>query len=323
MKTLENALESYFGTRRALGFRLDQSERLLRQFVAFLKTKQSDYVTTDLALEFSKNCRATPTRWARRLGTIRLFCRYVHAIDPRTELPPDRIFHRGDSRARPYIFSEKDIYRLVEACKAITLGELRNATYSTLLGLLAVTGMRVGEAIKLEDRVMAIEYRLTCIDASIKNLVAGFEHRLKNLGLDIKDVAKDIEPINRAAQGCRELGVPVIWIRSHHPKNGGDWRHFFDHFVRPDRADAAAAHLSADAWGSQFYPEMDVLRHSFAVNTLIRWYREGDDVEQRLPLLSTYMGHISPNSTYWYLSAVPELMQLAASRLEKQMGGVA
>ena len=70
-------------------------------------------------------------------------------------------------------------------------------------------------------------------------------------------------------------------------------------------------------------PRIHCLRHSFAVNTLIRWYREGADVEQRLPLLSTYMGHISPNSTYWYLSAVPELMQLAASRLEKQMGGVA
>src|SRR5437667_4200294 len=149
MKTIENALESYFGTRRALGFRLDQSERLLRQFVAFLKTKQSDYVTTDLALEFSKSCRATPARWTRRLGTIRLFCRYVHAIDPRTELPPDRIFHRGDSRARPHIFSEKDIYRLVEPCEANIFGELRIVSYSLLLLLIAVDGQLLGEAIVL------------------------------------------------------------------------------------------------------------------------------------------------------------------------------
>jgi integrase/recombinase XerD len=134
------------------GFGLHESERLLTQFVAFVKMKRSDYITAEMALDFAKNCRATQTRWAKRWGIIRLFCRYVHAIDSTTPLLPDGVFCRADSRARPYIFFENDIYQLVEACKTITLGKLRNATYSTLFGLIAVTGMRVGEAIKLEDR---------------------------------------------------------------------------------------------------------------------------------------------------------------------------
>jgi len=83
--------------------------------------------------------------------------------------------------------------------------------------------------------------------------------------IPVRSALEIVEPINRAAQGCRELGVPVIWIRSHHPANGGDWRHFFDHFVRPDRREAAAAHLSADAHGSQFYSEMDVQDSDYIV----------------------------------------------------------
>ena len=308
MKTLENALESYFGTRRALGFRLDQSERLLRQFVAFLKTKQSDYVTTELALEFSKNCRATPARWARRLGAIRLFCRYVHAIDPRTELPPDRIFHRGDSRARPYIFSEKDIYRLVEACKAITLGELRNATYSTLLGLIAVTGMRVGEAIKLEDRDLDLAAGvLTIREAKFNKWRQVLLHR---------STVDELKQYQRLRNQLRPVRKIPNFFSGH---RGGPLRHVTIHGIFV----LALRRIGLDKKKGGQNPRIHCLRHSFAVNTLIRWYREGGDVEQRLPLLSTYMGHISPSSTYWYLSAVPELMQLAASRLEKQMGGVA
>jgi integrase/recombinase XerD len=170
MKTLEHALENYLSTRRALGFRLNENERLLTQFVGFVKMKQSDYITVEMALDFATNCRATPTRWAKRWGIIRLFCRYVHAMDSTTPLLPDRVFRRSDSRATPYIFSENDIYRLVEACKTITLGKLRNATYSTLLGLIAVTGMRVGEAMKLEDRdVDWAEHILTIREAKFKS----------------------------------------------------------------------------------------------------------------------------------------------------------
>jgi len=83
--------------------------------------------------------------------------------------------------------------------------------------------------------------------------------------IEVAPAREIVEPINRMARGARELGMPVIWIRSHHPRAGGDWRHFFDHFVRPDRREAAAAQLSADAHGSHFYPPMDVREEDFIV----------------------------------------------------------
>jgi integrase/recombinase XerD len=308
MRTLEPALENYLNTRRALGFRLYESERLLTQFVAFVKVKQSGYITAEMALDFAKNCRATPTRWAKRFGIVRLFCRYVHAIDPRTPLLPDRVFRRSDGRARPYIFSENDIYRLVEACKTITLGKLRNATYSTLLGLIAVTGIRVGEAMKLEDRDVDWAERILTIREAKFN-----KSRQVVLHPSTVDELRRYQRLRNQLRPVRN--IPNFFIGH----RGGPVDHVTIHgiFVR------ALKRIGLEKQKGGVNPRIHCLRHSFAVNTLIRWYRDGHDVEQRIPLLSTYMGHISPSSTYWYLSAVPELMALAASRLEKQLGGVA
>jgi integrase len=308
MRTLEHALENYLNTRRALGFRLHEHERLLTQFVAFVKMKQSDYITTEMALDFATNCRATPTRWAKRFGIIRLFCRYVHAIDSRTPLLPDRVFGRSDGRARPYIFSENDIYGLVEACKTITLGKLRNATYSTLLGLIAVTGMRVGEAMKLDDRdVDWTEGILMIREAKFNKSRQVLLH---------PSTVEELKRYRRLRNQLRPVRkIPNFFIGH----RGGQLRHVTIHGIFV----LALRRIGLDKQKGTVNPRIHCLRHSFAVNTLIRWYTDGHDVEQRIPLLSTYMGHISPSSTYWYLSAVPDLMALAASRLEKQMGGVA
>jgi integrase/recombinase XerD len=308
MRMLEDAVENYLNTRRALGFRLHEHERLLTQFAAFVKMKQSDYITAEMAFDFAKNCRATPTRWAKRWGIIRLFCRYVHAIDPRTPLLPDRAFHRADSRARPYIFSENDIYRLVEACKTITLGKLRNATYSTLLGLIAVTGMRVGEAIKLEDRdINWAEGILTIREAKFNKSRQVLLH---------PSTVEELRRYRRLRNQLRPVRKISNFFIGH---RGGQLRHVTIHGIFVIALKRIGLEKQKDAVNARIH----CLRHSFAVNTLIRWYRDGRDVEQRIPLLSTYMGHISPSSTYWYLSAVPDLMALAASRLEKQMGGIA
>jgi integrase/recombinase XerD len=303
MRTLEDSLQNYLNTRRALGFRLHESERLLTQFVAFVKMKQSDYMTADMALDFAKNCRATPTRWAKRWGIIRLFCRYVHAVDPRTPLLADQVFRRADTRARPYIFSGNDIYRLVEACRTITLGRLRNATYSTLLGLIAVTGMRVGEAMKLEDRdVDWAEGILTIREAKFNKSRQVLLH---------PSTVKELKRYRRLRNQFRPVRTIPNFFIGH---RGGQLRHVTIHGIFV----LALRRIGLDKQKGALNPRIHCLRHSFAVNTLIRWYREGQAVEQRIPLLSTYMGHISPSSTYWYLSAVPELMELAASRLEKQ-----
>ncbi len=152
MNTLRNLLEEYLGVRQALGFKLYNVGLNLQQFVCFLERESAPVITTELALRWAtQSLHAHPAYWASRLGMARRFAQYVSAADPRTEIPPQGLLLSRYRRKRPYIYSEEEITRLIQAARQLpsTIG-LRPHTYCTLFGLLAVTGMRISEPIALD-----------------------------------------------------------------------------------------------------------------------------------------------------------------------------
>ena len=303
MNELGLALDSYLAVRRALGFKLDREEHELRKFVKYAQQQQASIVTTALALDWAtQSNNAAPITHAKHLDAVRGFARYLHASDPRHQIPPAKLIPYRKIRYEPYIYSDEDVTALLGAAQEIP-HPLMAATYTTLFGLLAVTGMRLGEALALDrDDV-------DCNDAVLFVRDSKFN---KSRQLPLHSTARDVlrtyadkrtEIISRpralsfllSNTGTRLISQNVhrIFWRLRQ-RVGLDERH-------PHR------------------PRIHDLRHSFAFKTIRRWYEAGLDVEPRLPSLSTYLGHVSPTSTYWYLTATPELMALAAKRLERAM----
>jgi len=303
MSALWTTLERYLALRRALGFKLERDGMLLPDFLAFLEQHGSRHITTKLALEWAKQpADASAYWWAKRLGFVRRFALHVRAIDPKTEVPPADLIAYRTCRVTPYLYKEAEIRALLQACVRLC-GPLSPATYATLLGLLATTGMRLGEAIALDrsdfherDRLLVIRHGKF-------------------------DKAREVPLHTTTVQALRAYGQQrdQLWRRprtlSLLVSNPGHrlWhQNVWERFDRLRRWAALPQHPRP--------PRIHDLRHSFAVATLLRWYREGVDVEARLPVLSTYLGHVNPSTTYWYLTAAPELLALAAQRLEHAWG---
>ena len=305
MNTLREAVHNYLAMRRSLGYKLKDPGKGLLDFVEFLEQHKAAYVTTSLALQWAqKPSSAQPAEWARRLGFVRVFARYRSAIDPRTEIPPLGLLPFHSRRARPYFYSDDEISRLLtSALRLPPAGSLKGWTYYCLLGLLAVSGLRISEAIglKLED-VDLREGLLT-----IRGTKFG-KSRLVPVHVTTRDILADyIFRRERLPAGCRvsHLFVSQCGNRLH----GSEVRQTFYLLSRQiGLRDPTASHG----------PRLHDFRHRFALNTLLQWYRSGEDAERRLPALSTYLGHVQVSYTYWYLSASPELMGLAVQRLEQR-----
>jgi len=302
MTTLEQHAADYLWIRRALGFKLERAEKLLAQYLAYLKATGQDQVTVENALDWA----ALPTAgsrgswWAFRLSTVRCFATYLHAIDPVHEVPPPDALPRQIRRAVPYLYTEQEIWALMAATDRLR-GQLRRATYRTLFGLLAVTGMRVGEAIRL-DRP---DLDLTAGVVTVRDSKFGKSRELPLHPTTVTALRKylRIRDTHQHADVSDALlispaGTRLIYCNVHAT-------------FRQLRADARLRPRS-----SACRPRIHDLRHRFAVQTLLDWYRDGVEVQPRLPLLSTYMGHTHPRHTFWYLQAAPELMAIAGRRLE-------
>jgi integrase/recombinase XerD len=301
MSNLYEILKDYLATRRTMGYKLQHADRRLRDFVESVLAQSSSSITTKLALEWAaKPAGASPRLQSRRLGMVRQFALYAQAFDPRTEVPSRHIIPCSYQRLTPYIYSKEDIDRLLQAARA-QRDHFSAFADTALLGLLAVTGMRVGEALRLDRRDIDHERGL---------LVVRETKFGKSRELPLHP--STVEALNRYARR-RDRLLPIQ--HSSHlflSRNGTRliYQNVHLRFHRLiDRAGLANRGLRR--------PRIHDLRHTFAVRTLIGWYRAGADVESRLPLLSTYLGHVNPTATYWYLTAVPELLALVSERCRR------
>jgi integrase/recombinase XerD len=260
-------------------------------------------VTTDLAVEWATTTSRGSDHeayQARRLDVVRIFARHLQPVDPATEVPPGDVLDRRQWRVPPYLYSPREVTALMAAARALQPA-FRAVTWRTLIGLLAVTGMRQGEACRLRTEDVDLnEETVTIEDSKFGKSRMVFLHPTAAAALRAYDRARDEAFPGRAAGTflVNSLGRPL---------NSGNTPKTFAVLV-------AAAGIKAPP--GQRAPRLHDLRHVFTVSTLLDWYRDGGDVQARLPVLSTWLGHVDPKSTYWYLSAVPELLGLAAARLE-------
>jgi integrase len=303
MTNLRSALEKYLSMRKGLGYKYEHQTRRLADFVAFMEKRKVRIITTKLALEWATLPADRHASWALRLSDVRGFARHVANLDPRTEVPPVGMLP-GWKRAKPYVYSDAEIDALLTAALALPPEHgLRRWTYHTLFGLIAVTGMRISEA-------MGLERDDVDLDAGVLTV------RLTKFG---KSRLVPLHPTtctalrNYAARRDAHLGQrcgSTFFVA----EQGGRLLHQYVHRVFWQLSREIGLRRPADRTG----PRVHDFRHRFAIRTLLDWYREGKDVEQQLPVLSTYLGHACVRDTYWYLSACPELMEEAARRLDRR-----
>jgi integrase len=307
VSALSESLADYLRLRRALGYKLKETGEQLERFVEFLNARGARTITTELSLEWATApAAATPGWWASRLTMVRGFARYLNALDPAVEVPPRGALPPRRTRATPYLYSDREIAALLRATDLIQT-PLKAATYRALVGLLAATGMRVGEAISADrddlDLATAVLLVRSGKFGKARELplhpttLAALEGYLRTRDQHFPGPCSSALLISTA--GTRLIYKNVQFAFLHTLVSGAG--------LRPRSA--------------RCRPRVHDLRHSFAVRTLLEWYRSGADVQRQLPLLSTYLGHVNPTDTYWYLSAAPELLALAGERLERHLGG--
>jgi site-specific recombinase XerD len=303
MKTLRTHLAEYLKMRQALGFKPQRDQWLLSSFITFMEVNHRRLITIDLALDWAKQpVGAHPGWWAKKLSTVRVFARHMHLIDCRHAIPPRHLLPESTPRSTPVLYSSQDVSKLLHAAAKLA-SPFRSLTHQTLIGLLAVTGMRVGEAIRLDSNDVDWKHELIVIrHAKFRKSREVVLHA--SVMRALKRYASEREQFHGKARSpaffVSLTGTRLIYNNVHHT---------FADLVRRTGIGRERARLHD-------------LRHTFAVQTLLRWYREGLDVNAWLPRLSTYLGHADPTSTYWYLTASPELMALVGHKLECALGAL-
>ncbi len=305
MSTLREALDDYLALRRGLGFKLRMAGPRLLDFVVFLEREGASYISNELALRWAMQCSACqPAQWAGRLGFVRGFARHHSASDPRTEVPPYGLLPYRPGRARPYLYTEREIERLLQAAKHLpSAAGLRRWTYYCLFGLLSVTGLRISEAIALERHDVDLQQALLTIRTS----KFGKSRLVPLHPSTVQALAQYVRQRDRILGQLTTLNFLV----NEHGRSleSSNVRRTFYRLSRQ---------IGLRGRNDSHGPRLHDFRHRFAIETLVRWYRSGEDVERRLPILSTYLGHAHVTNTYWYLSACPELMGLATQRLQRR-----
>lgn len=309
MSTLSGELDRYLIVRRSLGYDLGTTERILRRFTAFAERERDDLISTKLFLRWQEAFgRANRHTWSARLGMVRLFAQWLHSNDPRHEVLPKALIPGRYRRARPYIYSDEEIRRIVEtAAELPSVNGIRALTCSTLFGLIAVTGLRISEALSLD--VADVDLK-----AGVITLRRGKLGKARLLPLS-ESTTRQLHAYTKERD--RLLGVPS--------------KPFFvsDHGERV--TDCGARYSFANVCQTMGLrqpekfnrhgrgPRIHDLRHTFAVRTLVNWYRTGRDPAREMIKLTTYLGHTDPAHTYWYIEAVPELLELASRRVEGEV----
>jgi integrase/recombinase XerD len=309
VKTLNKELDQYLEIRRSLGYKLATEGRILRRFVEFARQSRASHITSELFLRWQKKFgHARQDTWGHRLSAIRVFARWLHGLDARHEVPPAALIPYRLRRARPYIYSEVEIQQIIQAAaKLPSIYGFRGLTFSTFFGLVAVTGMRISEAIMLDvgdvDLVAGVvtirhgklgKARYNPIADSTKAKLSGYVKERRRLLSGQQDAFFVSEHGTRLTDCCVRYNFALVC------------QHIG---LRP------AQHFHRLGRG----PRIHDLRHTFAVHTLLNWYRTGKDAAREMIKLTTYLGHCNPAHTYWYIEANPELLQLASRRAVKAL----
>lgn len=297
---LQELVADYLTVRRSLGYKLDDAEYILDRFVVYLHDHDARGVTVAHALGFATAPAGASPRWqALRLSAVRCFARWAHCQDPNIEVPPARLLPARPTRAAPYIYTAEEVQALLEAADQLR-HPLRAATFRTLIGLMAATGIRTGEAVGLD---------IASLDHHSRTLtVRGKYGKIRMLPLhpSVADALSDY-----LAQ--RERLLPAATCLALLISSRGTR-------LRPTNVQETFRGLVQQAGlkpaSSSCRPRPTDLRHTFAVSTMLDAYRSGADPAAVLPILSTWLGHTEPSDTYWYLSGTAELLAAATERLE-------
>lgn len=313
MKSLQGHLSEYVAARRSLGTRLEEPAKALGQFVRFLAARKARFITVQLALEWSQQSQGVQrATWARKLSMVRQFARWMSVIDPRHQVPPKRLLNVRHRRGKPHIYSEDEIRQLMaEAARLRSRNGMKALSLQTLIGLMASTGLRPGEAkaltnsdVDLDGEVLIIreskfgKSRQVPIHSSTTAVLKDYTRQRdrvffnpvsSSFFVSDRGTALDLENVRRWL--CK-----ISWVCGLREKPTAKWR---------GRG-----------------PRLQDLRHTFATKRLVEWYKSGRDVSLLMPKLSAYLGHASVACTYWYIEAVPELLQLATDfQLTRHQGG--
>ncbi|MGA2930224.1 MAG: tyrosine-type recombinase/integrase [Solirubrobacteraceae bacterium] len=298
MSDLRQAVAEYLRLRRAVGYKLERDGQLLPGFIEFLERAGAERITNELAVVWAMEpAAAHPAWWRQRLSIVRGFARYLQTLDPASEVPPAELLRAHRRRMTPYLYSQADIAALLDAAGALR-PPLRAATYKTIIALMSVSGLRIGEALALDRGDVDLDGGALLVHGK-----GGHE----------REVALHETTTTALAQYAR--------LRDRHYPRPTTPAFFTPRGVRlssgtfHDTFRALVRRAGLEGRGERCCPRPHDLRHSMAVRTLLGWYRAGENVDVKLPLLSTYLGHRDPTSSYWYLQAAPELLELAAGRL--------
>lgn len=310
MSALREALRDYLELRRGLGYKLQDAGLQLPRFIDFLETRSASHITTALAMEWAQQpTTVQPAEWARRLGGVRGFARYRHASDPLTEIPPLGLLPHRSTRARPYLYSDEEVQQLLAAALKLPTNWHRTPLYPwkyhCLIGLLSTTGMRMSEALDLQVPDVDLDQALLTIRGAKLGKV-----RCIPLHPSTRDVLADY--LHRRTEFFGAAVSPYVFVssRGNRLDQAGLHRTFY----------ALSRSVGLRAADTSRGPRLHDFRHRFAVKVLTAWYESDQDAARLLPVLSTYLGHVRVEDTYWYLSAWPELMSHAMARLERRWG---
>jgi integrase len=310
--SLQKRIDDYLAERRRLGFQLRSRDTFLSGFARFIAARHHrGPLTVDLMAEWvrlDKGGQGSRETWARRLARLRHFIRYLKQFEPDTEIPDAAMFGPEPGRVAPHIYREKEIIELLAAARTLGPGggSLRPATFETLFGLMASCGLRISEAIHLRDSDVDLKHGMLVIrqtkfaksrqlpihPSTVEALARYRRQRARHV-----PTTPDM-PFLISSRG-RRLGQPLGDRQAHRVFN------------------ALRDSLGWVNRGAHGAPRLHELRHSFAVRRVTLWHAERIDVDQMMLALSTYMGHAEIFYTYWYLTAVPELMALAGSKFER------
>lgn len=306
MSRLHEQIDDYIDIRRGLGFKLRGHERLLKDLADYLHESGVGTVTVQSALAWAtRPADVQPVRWKQRLSVVRGFARYLHAFDPAVEVPPADLLAHRHHRPTPFLYTEDEVLSLMVAADTLRPA-LHALTYRTLFGLLAATGLRLGEAIGLDRADVDLQAGVIRVRQTKFN-------KSRSLPLHPTVVATLDGYRRQRDRMCRNPKAPSFFISVRGTRLLDTCVHSL--FRR------LAGRVGLQPRAGSGLPRVHDMRHTFAVATLRSWYEAGADVAARMPLLSAYLGHAHPVSTYWYLQAAPELLALAAERIQPSADG--